>query len=101
MELLRVCKAAGIAPHRPKDFRDTFATLLVTQGIVLKWISRQLGHGNIGVTERHYARWMDEDGYKNPWQVSDGQVPTDLFAETDCWRAPQMSLRAPQVKKAN
>jgi len=80
-------------------FRDTFATLLLTNGIPLKWISNQLGHGSVAVSERHYARWMDEDEYRNPWQVR-GQVPQDLFAEGDLWRAPKTPLHAPKDNKA-
>ncbi len=30
---------------------------------------------------------MDEGEYRNPWQVSVGQVPTDLFTERDLWHA--------------
>ncbi len=52
----------------------------------------------MAVTERHYARWMDEDEYRNPWQVSEGQVPMDLFAEVDLWRAPKTSPHAPKVE---
>jgi integrase len=99
-QLRQVCKAAEIDDHIPKDFRDTFATLLLTHGIPLKWISKQLGHGSVAVTERHYARWMDEDEYRNPWQVSEGQVPQDLFAEADLWRAPKTPLHAPKKNKA-
>ena len=76
---------AAVEPHALKDFRDTFATQLVIHGIVLKWVSLQLGHGTVGVTERHYARWMAQDGYRNPWQVPEGCLPTDLFAELDEW----------------
>ena len=83
--MVKVYKAAGIEPHALKDFRDTFATQLVIHGIVLKWVSLQLGHGTVGVTERHYARWMAQDGYRNPWQVPEGCLPTDLFAELDEW----------------
>ena len=68
--------------------------MLVTHGIVLKWISLQLGHGNTGVTERHYARWMAQDGYRNPWQVPEGGLPVDLFAELDSWKATTKPLQA-------
>ncbi len=83
--MTRVCKRAGIAPHRPKDFRDTYASTLVTHGIVLKWISIQLGHASLAVTERHYASYMAVDGYRNPWMVSEGQLPPDLFSALDGW----------------
>jgi integrase len=81
--LLRVCKLARIRDHKPKDFRDTYASTLVTHGIVLKWISLQLGHASIAVTERHYAAYMAMDGYRNPWMVPEGCLPPDLFVSLD------------------
>jgi len=61
----RVYKEAQLQPHILRDFRDTFATLLVTNGILLTWTRLELGHSNVGITERHYARWMAKDGYRN------------------------------------
>ena len=58
------------------------------------------GHGSVAVTERHYARWMDEDEYRNPWQVSEGQVPTDLFVERDLWHARKRPVHARKTKKS-
>lgn len=72
-------KRAG-GPIHFKDLRDTFASTLITHGIVLKWISLQLGHASVATTERHYARYMAVDGYQNPWIVPAGSVPSDLFA---------------------
>lgn len=82
----RACRAAKIRRRRPKDLRDTYASTLITHGIVLKWISLQLGHGSIAVTERHYASYMALDRYQNPWQVPQGSLPPDLFAQLDGWR---------------
>ena len=93
-KLDRVYKAAGVERHKLKDFRDSYASILVQHGIVLKWISLQLGHANVGITERHYARWMAQDGYRNPWLVPEGQLPTDLFATLDSWRATKTPLHA-------
>jgi hypothetical protein len=59
-------------------YRFTFIT-----GIVLKWISLQLGHASLAVTEKHYARYMQMDGYQNPWIVPAGCLPPDLFSELD------------------
>ena len=100
--LARVHKAAGVQSHKLKDFRDTFATQLILNGIVFKWASLQLGHSSIAITERHYARWMATDGYRNPWQVPEGCVPTDLFAELDAWipgRATKTPLDATTISK--
>ena len=40
-----------------KDLRDTFASQLLTVGVQLGYISRQLGHKNVKVTVDHYVRW--------------------------------------------
>lgn len=81
------CAAAKVDRIRFKDLRDTYASTLITHGIVLKWISLQLGHGSVAVTERHYARYMAVEGYQNPWIVPDGAVPGDLLAELESAKA--------------
>ncbi len=62
-------------------------------------VSLQLGHSNVGITERHYARWMAQDGYRNPWQVPTGALPVDLFSELDSWDATLTPLYATQNSK--
>ena len=97
------CKRAGIARHTSKDFRDTFASLLITHGIVLKWLSLQLGHARVATTEKHYAAYLAMDGYQNPWMVPDGCLPTDLFAELDGCRMESLhhdSIRLHHVSKS-
>jgi hypothetical protein len=91
--LRKSCKAAKVEPLRFKDLRNTYASTLITNGIVLKWISLQLGHANVGTTERHYARYMAVEGYQNPWIVPPGCVPSDLFAELDGWSHQRVSGR--------
>ena len=63
----KLCKAAEIGeavkpdgttrPRTPKDLRDTFASQLLTAGVQLGYVSGQLGHADVSVTTRHYARW--------------------------------------------
>lgn len=83
----KVLRAATGEPRSIKDLRDTYASVLLTAGIPLKWISLQLGHGSVAVTERHYARWIG-DGYQSPWTVPDGCTPPDCFAAYDGWGQP-------------
>lgn len=54
---------------------------------------------NVGITERHYARWMAQDGYRNPWLVPEGQLPTDLFSTLDRWHATKTPLDATRFGK--
>jgi integrase len=81
MHFAGVCRAAGIGSRDPKDLRDTFASQLLTSGVPLVVISRQLGHANQAVTEKHYARYVPEDDlYREPVRLLDGEVPADLLA---------------------
>jgi integrase len=85
-----VCNRARVAPavkadgstrlRSPKDLRDTFASQLLTAGVQLGYVSRQLGHADVSVTARHYARWAGGDAYRRPLDVGEDEVPADLLA---------------------
>ncbi len=85
-----LCKAASIGPavkadgttrpRTPKDLRDTFASQLLTAGVQLGYVTRQLGHSDVSITARHYARWAGGDGYRRPLEVGKDEVPADLLA---------------------
>lgn len=79
----RACRAAGVGPRSPKDLRDTFASQLLTAGIQLGYLSAQLGHADVAVTARHYARWAAVDSWRRPMEVSNGEVPADLLARLE------------------
>jgi hypothetical protein len=76
----RIRKRADLGPARLKDLRDTFASQLLTAGITLQYISGQLGHESVGVTEKHYAKWIGDDDYREPMPLESGEVPADLLA---------------------
>jgi hypothetical protein len=79
--LEQVCRRAEVDRWRPKDLRSTFASQLLTAGIPLKWISRQLGHATTALTEGCYARWLAEE-YREPERLAPGEVPPDLLARS-------------------
>ena len=75
-----------------KDLRDSFGSWLLTLGIPIQYVSRQLGHGSIAVTETHYAEYLGGGGadhvYVEPPRLADGEVPADLLARVrDCSQA--------------
>lgn len=80
----------------PKCLRDTFASQLLTAGVPLAYVSAQLGHAESSVTERHYARWIDRDGYRRPMEVYPGEVPADLLARLEV--TPQATPHAIATK---
>ncbi len=78
-EWRRITKRAGIVARR-KDLRDTFASVLISNGIPLKYVSRQLGHGKTDTTEKSYAKWCHDDDYEDPVRLSPSELPADLLA---------------------
>jgi integrase len=79
-EWARIVKKAGIGGRAFKDLRDTFGSQLVSAGIPLAYVSRQLGHADVAITARHYARWTGGDEYREPVGLLPGEVPADLLA---------------------
>ena len=63
-----------------KDLRDTYASQLLTCGVQLGYVSRQLGHSKPTVTADHYAKWCGGDDYRDPLTPRNGELPADLLA---------------------
>ena len=55
---------AGLERLKLKDFRHSFATLLMSSGYRLEDIKEELGHTSIKTTEKHYATLYDENKKK-------------------------------------
>ena len=52
-----------------------------TTGVQLGYVSAQLGHSDVSVTARHYARWVGgDDAYRPPVALGLGEIPADLLA---------------------
>ena len=79
-EWRRILKRVGIGHRRLKDLRDTYASQLLTAGVQLGYVSLQLGHSDVAVTARHYARWCGDDVYRDPIALAEGEVPADLLS---------------------
>ncbi len=82
-EWKRICKRAGIGKRALKDLRDTYACWLLTAGVQLGYVSQQLGHSDVAVTARHYARWVGGMEYREPMELEPGEIPADLLARLD------------------
>ncbi|TMA22886.1 MAG: site-specific integrase [Deltaproteobacteria bacterium] len=81
--------AASLPGLMWKDLRDTYGSWLLTLGIPIQYVSRQLGHSSIGITEKHYAEYLGRGGdgsqYVEPPKLERGEVPADLLARVgDC-----------------
>ena len=92
---LRLVRVAELPHHAPKDLRDTFASWLLSLGVQLGYVSKQLGHADVAVTTRHYAKWVEGESYREPMTLLPGEVPADLLARvvegTEAAEAPRES----------
>lgn len=77
--LERVCKRRQLGLWRPKDLRSTYASQLLSAGVNVAYVSLQIGHAAIATTERHYARWLHGNEYREPERLLPGEVPADLI----------------------
>lgn len=73
-------EAAGIGAIRREDLRDTFASQVLTCGIQIGYVSKRLGHADMGVAVRHYAKWCGEDDYRASQPLETGECLLDLLA---------------------
>ena len=44
------------------------------------FVSRQLGHADVAITARHYAKWCGDDSYREPMALREGEHPADFLA---------------------
>ena len=75
-----MCRRARVGHVKLKDLRDTFASQLLTCGVPIGWISLQLGHAEVDITSKRYARWCGGLDYREPMARRAGEVPTDFLA---------------------
>jgi len=100
----RICAAAGLGSRNMKDLRDSFASHLLSAGVQLGYVSKQLGHADVGVTAKHYARWAGDESYRSPLAVAPGEVPADLLARLAAsadgaeWGASPLEVPTPAGK---
>lgn len=55
------CKQAAVRYRPIGQARHTYGSQLVTAGLPLSWIAKQMGHKSIKMLEKHYGRWMDDE----------------------------------------
>ena len=80
-EWRRILERVKLVDITMKDLRDTYASHLLTAGVQLGYVSRQLGHSDVAVTARHYAKWCGGDEYRDPVRLGAGELPADVLAK--------------------
>jgi integrase len=55
-----ILKKAGVKYRKPSQTRHTYASMMVSAGEPLAWVSQQMGHKYVSTTEKRYARWIPD-----------------------------------------
>ena len=53
-------KRAGVRYRNPYQTRHTYASMMISSGEPIKWLSKQLGHSDMTTTLRIYSDWLDD-----------------------------------------
>lgn len=54
-------RKAGISYRNPYQTRHTFASMMISSGENVWWVSSQMGHRNIEMILKHYGKWIPQD----------------------------------------
>lgn len=57
------CEKAGVRYRPPGQCRHTFISQMLTLGVVpMQWIAAHVGHTTIAMIQKHYGKWIQQDG---------------------------------------
>ncbi|SDW37802.1 tyrosine-type recombinase/integrase [Nitrosomonas communis] len=57
-------KRANMIYRNPYQIRHIFASMMLSAGENIVWVSQQMGHSNVLITARTYARWIPSNEQK-------------------------------------
>jgi integrase len=66
---IHLLKKAGVRYRNPYQTRHTYASMLISQGENVLWVSKQMGHSNMQVTLRRYTNWLPDTNTKGGYQT--------------------------------
>ena len=69
-------KKAGVRYRRPYQTRHTYASMMLSSGEPLAWVSKQLGHSSVIQTAKIYATWIPDS------QPEAGNKAVEIFGKT-------------------
>lgn len=57
---VHILRNAGVRYRRPYQTRHTYASMMLSAGEPLAWVSKQIGHSNVIMTATVYATWIND-----------------------------------------
>ncbi|SFJ05524.1 integrase [Nitrosomonas sp. Nm34] len=69
-----ILRVAGVRYRNPYQTRHTFASMMLSAGENISWLSAQMGHSNVLITAKIYARWI-------PVNEQQGSKALEIFGQ--------------------
>lgn len=76
-------KRAGVRYRRPYQTRHTYASMMVSAGEPLAWVSKQMGHTSVVTTARIYAGWIPTTN-SQVGMLANSVYSTDFLKKKHC-----------------
>ncbi len=73
----KILRKAGVRYRYPYQTRHTYASMMLSNGENMMWVSQQMGHVNVEMVMKNYGRWIPDSsvtaGYRpvNNWDEHD------------------------------
>jgi len=80
-------KKAGVRYRYPYQTRHTFASMMISSGENIRWLANHMGHANMAVTLRVYAKWL------NDADPDAGMRAVSKFSEVKDLTAPNAGIK--------
>ena len=61
-------KKAGVRYRNPYQTRHTYASMMLSKGENIMWVSKQLGHVDVEMVMRSYGRWIPDNAMTSGYQ---------------------------------
>ncbi len=58
---MHILKKAGVRYHNTYQTRHTYASMMLSQGENIMWVSKQLGHVDVKMVIKTYGRWIPDN----------------------------------------
>lgn len=65
---MHILKKAGIRYRNTYQTRDTYASMMLSQGENIMWVSKQLGHVDVEMVIKTYGRWIPDNSTQSGYR---------------------------------
>ena len=78
----KVLRKAGVRYRYPYQTRHTYASMMLSNGENMMWVSQQMGHVNVEMVIKNYGRWIPDSS------TNAGYRPVNDWGERDTFNRP-------------